>query len=342
MFFNPSHILFFSTLLMGSFMTISANSWLGAWMGLEINLLSFIPLMIDTKNSMSTEAALKYFITQALASSVLLFSILIYFSQTHFSNFMFNSYSSVNILINSCLLLKMGAAPFHFWFPNVMEGLTWMKSLILLTIQKLAPLILLSYSLQPTLIFIIVIMSVIIGATGGLNQTSLRKIMAFSSINHVGWILSGMLISETAWMTYFLMYSFLTMMIIQLLNMFQLFYFSQLFSFMNNSPLIKFSLFTSLLSLGGLPPFLGFFPKWLLMQQMIENNMITLMIIMVTVTLIALFFYIRLFYSSVLFNFSELSWNFKNLNNKIINKLMINNFVTLSGLFFMTFIYACI
>jgi NADH-ubiquinone oxidoreductase chain 2 len=98
----------------GSLIAISASSWLGAWIGLEINLLSFIPLMSDKFNQFSTEAALKYFLTQALASSILLFGVLYLgiSNQLTFSSSL--EETSLNILLSSTLLLKMGAAPFHF------------------------------------------------------------------------------------------------------------------------------------------------------------------------------------------------------------------------------------
>nr|AEE98124.1 NADH dehydrogenase subunit 2 [Blepharicera kalmiopsis] len=342
MFFNPSKLLFFITLMMGSFITISSNSWLGAWMGLEINLLSFIPLMMDTNNLMSTEASLKYFLTQALASAILLFSVLIFMIKTNMTNFIDLQFDWLNLIINSCLLLKSGAAPFHFWFPNVMEGLNWMNSLILLTFQKLAPLTLLSYSLNMNFIIFIIITSILVGSIGGLNQTSLRKMMAYSSINHLGWIMAAMILSESLWLFYFLMYCFLTISIVSIFNLFKLYYLNQMFSIINNSALIKFSLFTSLLSLGGLPPFLGFIPKWLVIQTLTKNGLIWLMVLMVTLTLITLYFYLRIFYASALMNFNEMSWNFKILNLKTYSFIMILNFITLSGLFLIFLIYSMI
>nr|AEE98146.1 NADH dehydrogenase subunit 2 [Blepharicera appalachiae] len=340
MFFNPSKLLFFITLMMGSFITISSNSWLGAWMGLEINLLSFIPLMMDTNNSMSTEASLKYFLTQALASALLLFSILIFMIKNNMNNFIDIKFDWLNVIINTCLLLKSGAAPFHFWFPNVMEGLNWMNNLILLTFQKLAPLTLLSYSLNMNYLIFIVIACITIGAIGGLNQTSLRKMMAYSSINHLGWIFSAMMLSESLWIFYFIMYCFLTFIIVSNFNLFKLYYLNQLFSMINNSTIVKFSIFTNLLSLGGLPPFLGFMPKWMIIQTLTKNNLIWLMVFMVTFTLITLYFYIRIYYSSALMNYNEMSWNYKILNLKNYYLILITNFISLSGLFIISFIYS--
>nr|AEE98119.1 NADH dehydrogenase subunit 2 [Paulianina rivalis] len=339
MFINPSKLLFFFTLNFGMLITISANSWLGAWMGLEINLLSFIPLMMDTNNLMSTEASLKYFLTQALASAVLLFSIIIFMIKTNMTSFFMFKFEWIILIINSCLVMKMGAAPFHFWFPSVMEGLNWMKSLILLTIQKLAPLVILSHSFNYHFIIFIIIFSALMGSLGGLNQISLRKIMAFSSINHLAWMLSALLLSETLWILYFFLYSCLSIILILLFNIFKIFYLTQMFTLFNNHPLIKFSLFSALLSLGGLPPFLGFIPKWLVIQSLIYSNLSFLMIYLIFLSLITLYFYLRIFFSTSLMNYNEMSWNFKIFNKKKYFFIAISNFFSLMGLFFIFFIY---
>nr|AMN09031.1 NADH dehydrogenase subunit 2 [Pedicia sp. ZK-2016] len=337
---NSSKLLFLFTLMSGSLIAISSNSWLGSWMGLEINLLSFIPLMINTNNLMSTEASLKYFLTQALASSMLLFSIIMFMMMTNMVSHMNIDMNYCSMMINSTLMLKMGAAPFHFWFPGVMEGLTWMNNLILMTWQKIAPLMLISYCLNFNLLMYVIILSVMVGSLGGLNQTSLRKIMAFSSINHLGWMLAAMLVSENLWMFYFMFYSFLSFTLVFMFNAFKLFHISQTFSMFSNYPVIKFCLFMSLLSLGGLPPFLGFLPKWMVIQSMVEHNFIFLMIIMVCLTLITLYFYIRICYSAFMLNYWETSWNFNMSYNKLnMQTSLILSFLSLTGLILMSSMY---
>nr|QHD47891.1 NADH dehydrogenase subunit 2 [Niponiella limbatella] len=306
---NPTKLLFLSTLVAGSLISISANSWFGAWMGLEINLISFIPLMTNSMNSMTSEASLKYFLTQALASAILLFIVI--FSALIFSvpNSLYNSNLFMNTLINSTLLLKMGAAPFHFWFPGVMEGLSWINGLILMTWQKIAPLMLLSYNfLLNTFSSFIIITSVIIGSLGGLNQTSLRKILAYSSINHLGWLTAALILGENFWSLYFITYSFLTLTIITMLHTFKLTHLNQTFSLNNPPAIIKFSLFVTFLSLGGLPPFLGFLPKWVVIQALTEYNLKTLVTIMVVMTLITLFYYLRVGFSAFMLAYPQPLW----------------------------------
>nr|QBF01218.1 NADH dehydrogenase subunit 2 [Stegana weiqiuzhangi] len=338
MFNNSSKILFVIIMMAGSLITITSNSWLGAWMGLEINLLSFIPLMSDNNNLMSTEASLKYFLIQAMASTVLLFAIILNMMKTNI-NFDINM-SYISSIILSSLLLKSGAAPFHFWFPNIMEGLSWMNCLLLMTWQKIAPLMLISHVNIKLLLFSSIILSVIVGSLGGLNQSSLRKLMAFSSINHLGWMLMALNSNETIWMIYFLMYSFLSFTLTFMFNNFKIFHFNQMFSMFFNSKILKFTLFMNFLSLGGLPPFLGFLPKWLVIQQLsMENQYFMLMILMMS-TLITLFFYLRICYSAFMLNYYENNW-IMNLNFKNIHQFMylVMSFFSIFGLSFISILY---
>nr|QXG19113.1 NADH dehydrogenase subunit 2 [Drosophila biarmipes] len=338
MFNNSSKILFITIMIIGTLITVTSNSWLGAWMGLEINLLSFIPLLSDNNNVMSTEASLKYFLTQALASTVLLFSSILLMLKNNMNNEINESFTSM--IIMSALLLKSGAAPFHFWFPNMMEGLTWMNALMLMTWQKIAPLMLISYLNIKNLLLISVILSVIIGALGGLNQTSLRKLMAFSSINHLGWMLSSLMISESIWFIYFLFYSFLSFILTFMFNIFKLFHLNQLFSWFVNSKILKFSLFMNFLSLGGLPPFLGFLPKWLVIQQLTLCNQYFLLTLMMMSTLITLFFYLRICYSAFMLNYFENNWVMEmNMNSSNTNLYLIMTFFSIFGLFLISLFF---
>nr|YP_010946713.1 NADH dehydrogenase subunit 2 [Paranauphoeta nigra]WGO57444.1 NADH dehydrogenase subunit 2 [Paranauphoeta nigra] len=304
---TSTKILLTLTLLSGLIITISSNSWLSAWMGLEINLLSFIPLMSNSSNIYTTEASLKYFLVQALASSVFLFTIV---SKSLIeSMFVILNPPMTSIMISTPLLMKSGAAPLHWWFPSVMEGLSWMNCFILMTIQKISPLLLISYTINCELfLMIFIILSVIVGSLGGYNQISLRKILTYSSINHMGWMLVAMLMSEQMWMLYFLIYSLLTLSVIMLINPHQISFINQTFMINKEGKVLKFLLFSSLLSLGGLPPFLGFLPKWLIIQFMMINWSYLTIIIMVVVSLITLYYYLRVSYSSFIILNSEINW----------------------------------
>nr|YP_009689669.1 NADH dehydrogenase subunit 2 [Sabethes undosus]YP_009689708.1 NADH dehydrogenase subunit 2 [Wyeomyia confusa]QEE94398.1 NADH dehydrogenase subunit 2 [Sabethes undosus]QEE94450.1 NADH dehydrogenase subunit 2 [Wyeomyia confusa] len=334
-----SNNIFFIMLICSSLITISSNSWLSAWMGLEINLLSFIPLMNEgKKNLMTSESSLKYFLIQAFASSILLFSIIL--SMIIFNNnwLMFSNFNE--LLMLSTLFLKSGVAPFHFWFPNVMEGMNWINALILMTWQKIAPLILISYNSNYLFFLISIIFSVIIGSLGGLNQISLRKLMAFSSINHLGWMLTAMMNNELLWMFYFIMYFFLSISIILMFHNFKIFYFNQIFNFSFMNPIMKFFLFLNLLSLGGLPPFLGFLPKWLVIQNLMFLNHYFLLFIMICFSLITLFYYLRMSYSIFMLNFNKNSWMLmNNFSNKNMTFILTMNFFSIMGLMIISLIY---
>nr|YP_009236691.1 NADH dehydrogenase subunit 2 [Telchinia pharsalus]AMJ17160.1 NADH dehydrogenase subunit 2 [Telchinia pharsalus] len=322
-------ILFFSTMI-----AISANSWLGCWIGLEINLLSFIPLMSAPLNLLNSEASLKYFLTQSIASINFLFAILL--SLLMIKNFFFNNL--MLIFINSALLMKMGSAPFHFWFPNIMEGLSWFNNFILMTWQKISPMILLSYCLNFNYLIFIMIFNVLIGTIGSFNQASLRKLMAFSSINNLGWMISSLLISSNLWTTYFLFYTmflFISCFIFYITN---IFYINQLFNF-NFNYYIKFSIMLNFLSLGGLPPFLGFFPKWLVINYLILNKFFITTFIFIMSSLIMLFVYIRIIYSSFMFYFMKFKWFKLFMKNNLIILIYFFNMISLLGMILSTLFF---
>jgi len=299
--------------------------------------LSFIPLIIRSKNLFSSESSLKYFLIQAIASAVFLFSIVLYFL---FLNLKFNVQSYSFILISSTMLLKRGAAPFHFWFPSVIEGLSWSRGLILMTWQKIAPLMILSYSLRNNFIMFSIFCAIIFGSLGGLNQTSLRKFIAFSSINHLGWMLAGILRNENLWFTYFLFYVLLSISLIFMFNNFKLFNINQTFKIFNSNLFLKLSIFVVLLSLGGLPPFLGFMPKWLIIELLISNGLFFTLAFIVFLTLITLYFYLRLTYAALLLNHIEIKWNFKTAYHLSNRKLSLTIcFISLFGLVIINWFY---
>nr|AID21705.1 NADH dehydrogenase subunit 2 [Hellula undalis] len=324
-----SFILFFSTLI-----SISSNSWFGCWIGLEINLLSFIPLISNSNNLLSSEASLKYFLTQSIASINFLFCILL--KLLLMKNFEMNYFMA--IMINSSLLMKMGSCPFHFWFPNIVEGLSWLNNFILMSWQKITPIILLSYYFNKNYLLIIIMLNAIIGAIGGFNQTSLRKLMAFSSINNLGWMLSAMMISENLFLFYFLFYSFMISIMCFIFQMMNLYFINQLF-FINLNYMIKLLLIINFLSLGGLPPFIGFFPKWIIMNFMVNNNLMFLIFVLIMTSLIMLFFYIRIIYSAFMFNYLKLKWIKIYIKNKLFIFINFFSMISIFGLIFSTFFF---
>nr|AIY61607.1 NADH dehydrogenase subunit 2 [Hodotermopsis sjostedti] len=335
---NPTKILLLMTLISGILISVSSNSWIGAWMGLEINLLSFIPLMLNHNNVYTTESSLKYFIIQAMASSLLLFMLLMKALMEEMFSFTNEYYTSM--IINTPLLLKSGAAPMHWWFPSVMEGLSWENCLLLMTIQKISPLMLISYQMKIDMFsYIMILSSVIVGSIGGLNQISLRKILTYSSINHTGWMLSSILIGDNLWIMYFVIYSMLTMATVYIIKPFSLTSINQLMLIKKSMPLMKLMVFLTLLSLGGLPPFLGFLPKWIVIQAMLMSNMTLIAVIMTATSILTLYYYLRLCYSSFIILHEEIKWNMKSyMNNKITIKSFLLSSMSSTGLILCTMI----
>nr|UAT98027.1 NADH dehydrogenase subunit 2 [Ambulyx japonica] len=332
--FNSNKMFFLFILFFSTMISISANSWFGCWIGLEINLLSFIPLISNSNNLLSSEASLKYFLTQSIASMNFLFSILI--KMNLMKNFEMNNF--ISIMINSSLLMKMGSAPFHFWFPNISEGLSWFNNFILMTWQKITPMILLSYYFNVNFLYYIIMLNVMIGAIGGINQTSLRKMMAFSSINNLGWMMFSIMISENLWMFYFFMYSFLISIMFFLFFILNMFFINQLF-INNMNFMIKLNLLINFLSLGGLPPFIGFLPKWIIINFLMINKLYFLTLIMVMSSLITIYFYIRIIYSSFLFNYIKMKWFKISFKNNFMNLINLISLISIMGMIFSTFLF---
>nr|BCD33781.1 NADH dehydrogenase subunit 2 [Geothelphusa sakamotoana]BCD33783.1 NADH dehydrogenase subunit 2 [Geothelphusa sakamotoana]BCD33785.1 NADH dehydrogenase subunit 2 [Geothelphusa sakamotoana]BCD33786.1 NADH dehydrogenase subunit 2 [Geothelphusa sakamotoana]BCD33789.1 NADH dehydrogenase subunit 2 [Geothelphusa sakamotoana] len=324
MVFPFSYTLFFFCLILGIFISISSPSWFSIWIGLELNMLSFIPLITIKMNFYFSESALKYFLIQALGSTLFILS-----------SCMFLSFPQMSPpLLLTSLFLKLGSAPFHFWFPQVMSGLIWPQAIILMTLQKIPPMILISYlSMNSNLIQIIsfsAILSAIIGALGGFNTTQLRKILAFSSINHMSWMLISISISDTFWTFYFLFYSMISLSIVVLFNILQTYTLSDLMKFNQTNSIHSLLIPFNLLSLGGLPPLAGFIPKWMLIQLLINNNFYFTLIFLLSSTLITLYFYLRITIFFLLLINPSMSF-YKNSNSSPFS--LISNSFLFSNLF---------
>nr|YP_006576242.1 NADH dehydrogenase subunit 2 [Sphaerotheriidae sp. HYS-2012]AFH54824.1 NADH dehydrogenase subunit 2 [Sphaerotheriidae sp. HYS-2012] len=285
--------VFILLLFTGTFITVSSSSWFSAWLGLEMNLIAFIPMIFDN-NQISSEASFKYFLIQVAGSIVFIISSIIMSMNFNFIS-LINSKNIMMLIILMTLLLKMGASPFHFWFPNLIDGLSWINSLLLMTWQKLAPLSLLSFIIFNFKILMILSVwpSLVSGALGGFNQTSLKKILTYSSIAHMGWMIASIYFSVKLFMIYFFLYCMLLFILLLSFLLMNVSSLTQLFMNDSLSSLSYWLLMINLLSLGGLPPFLGFFPKWLVFTLMVKFSIFT-SITMIISSLVILFFYLRL------------------------------------------------
>nr|YP_010242188.1 NADH dehydrogenase subunit 2 [Notostomus gibbosus]QTI83228.1 NADH dehydrogenase subunit 2 [Notostomus gibbosus] len=315
---HPAQILFLSSLFLGTLITLSASSWFTAWLGLELNLLSFIPLISSKYNQYSSEASLKYFLIQALGSSIILAS----------APCSLTFEITPNTMICSALLLKMGAAPTHFWFPSVMEGINWYQCILLMTIQKIGPMLMLSYTLPATSAHILVVSSIlssIVGSLGGLNQTLIRKVMAYSSINHMSWMIAALLLNENLWAIYFMVYAAVSSSIVLILQSQQIFHFSQLSNHNFKTSSLKLTSFIAFLSLGGLPPFLGFIPKWLVIQELASAKAFIWLLFLLASALITLFYYLRIALTSMTLSSPKLKTNLLQSSKSMLTAIMFLN-----------------
>nr|WDE89070.1 NADH dehydrogenase subunit 2 [Empidonax alnorum] len=301
---NPQAKLIFSmSLLLGTTITISSNHWIMAWTGLEINTLAILPLISKSHHPRAIEASTKYFLIQATASTLLLFSSM--------TNAWFTGQWDITQLTHplSCMLLtaavsmKLGLVPFHFWFPEVLQGSSLMTSLLLATVMKFPPTILLfltSPSLNPTLLSMMAIASAALGGWMGLNQTQIRKIMAFSSISHLGWMAIILIYSPKLTLITFYLYSLATAAIFFALNTTNILKLSTLMAAWSKIPTLTAALMLALLSLAGLPPLTGFLPKWLIIQELTKQELTTTATIIALLSLLGLFFYLRLAYCATI------------------------------------------
>nr|YP_009654875.1 NADH dehydrogenase subunit 2 [Scotinophara lurida]QCI09443.1 NADH dehydrogenase subunit 2 [Scotinophara lurida] len=307
--------LFYFTLITSTMITISANNWMNMWIGLEINMMSFIPLILKSPNNSSSEAAMIYFLTQSMSSMLLLMMVLM-------SLYKCNLPDKINmLLINISVLIKLGAAPFHLWMPKMLSKMDWNKCILLMTWQKIAPMMMMSNLMYNNMIInIAIMMSVTIGSIGGINQTSLRKLMGYSSINHLGWMLA-INKSINLWMIYIMIYSMLTFLICQMFHKYKIFFINQMSS-INMNNMDKINLFLMMMSIGGLPPFLGFLPKWITIQNLIETKETFLIIYMIMFSLIPLMFYLRIMTNMFLSFNSSIKWLIVK-NNKMMSTMMI-------------------
>lgn len=289
------------TIFLGPIITIISTHLLTMWIGLEIGTLAIIPILLRTHNPRAIEAAAKYFLTQSTASIILLLAITLNYHNLGTWQFSPHTQQYIFYLILLALIIKLGLAPFHFWVPEVTQAIPILNGLLLLTWQKIAPLIILyniSYITDLKIIPIFAILSVIIGGWGGLNQTQIRKILAYSSIAHIGWIIAVSIYNPAIILLNFLIYVLLTTSLfftVYILSTTSISIFSITW---NKFPLITFTSLIILLSLGGLPPLSGFLPKWIIITELTKNNSIFIALFIALTALLNLFFYIRLIYSS--------------------------------------------
>nr|YP_009136692.1 NADH dehydrogenase subunit 2 [Synanceia verrucosa]AKE07297.1 NADH dehydrogenase subunit 2 [Synanceia verrucosa] len=287
---------------LGTMITFISSHWLLAWMGLEINTLAIIPLMAQYHHPRAVEATTKYFLTQATAASMLLFATTTNAWLTGQWDLQHMTHPLSIGLTTLALALKLGLAPIHAWLPEVMQGLDLITGLILSTWQKMAPFILMIQMphINTNLLVTLGLMSTLVGGWGGLNQTQLRKILAYSSIAHLGWMMMVLpffpSLALLTLLTYFIM-TFSTFLVFKLTKSTNI---NTLAISWTKTPALTSLTPLILLSLGGLPPLTGFMPKWLILQELTKQSLALLATMAALSALLSLYFYLRLSYAMTL------------------------------------------
>nr|UEX93210.1 NADH dehydrogenase subunit 2 [Gymnothorax flavimarginatus] len=292
-----------ASLGLGTTITFASSHWLLAWMGLEINTLAIIPLMAQQHHPRAVEATTKYFLTQAAAAALMLFATTSnawIIGEWQIQQLSHPLTATVTMI---SLGMKIGLAPTHLWLPEVLQGLDLTTGLILSTWQKLAPMTLI-YQLAPnvdaTILLLIGLASTLIGGWGGLNQTQLRKILAYSSIAHMGWMIIVLKYSPELMLLNLAIYIIMTSTAFMALKVVSATNINALATVWTKAPTMITIAMLTMLSLGGLPPLTGFMPKWMILQELTKQDLPTTATIMALAALLSLFFYLRLCYSMTL------------------------------------------
>nr|AQU14916.1 NADH dehydrogenase subunit 2 [Pachydactylus reconditus] len=324
-----------STLSTSTIITMSSHHWILAWLGLELNTLSILPIIMKPKHPRATEATTKYFLIQTTASTLILFASTTNAWQTGNWDITISSSIFSNILILAAILLKMGIAPAHLWYPDIIQGASTLTALTISTWQKLAPLALLymttNHTTTPAML-LTGFSSVLLGGLAGLNQTQTRKIMAFSSIAHMGWLIIALAMNPSLATLTMIMYLLMTTTMFLSLATTATKTLQDLGTAWTNSPMLLTTTTITLLSLGGLPPLTGFMPKLLILKELTLNELHPVSILLTLMSLPSLYFYTRMAYLTTLTTppsttCTTYKWRF-NINTKT-NPTMIAPLATL-------------
>tara|TARA_B100001057_G_scaffold448563_1_gene489001 strand:- start:5376 stop:6794 length:1419 start_codon:yes stop_codon:yes gene_type:complete len=315
-------ILILSSVL-GMMIMISSNDLIVFYMGLELQSLALYVLATFNRDQLkSSEAGLKYFVLSALSSGLLLYGCSLIYGFTGSTNFNViaeqlntNQYSLtfgiVFILVG--LAFKISAVPFHMWAPDVYEGSPTSVTLFFTMVPKIAaltvfirflyvPFLNLISQWQMILIFLS-IASMLLGAVAAIGQTNLKRLIAYSSIGHIGYALAGLATGSNDGIQSSVIY--ITIYILMNLGLFSCLlmmkrnnkYYEEiddLSGLSKNHPLLSLSLLVILFSLAGIPPLAGFFAKFYIFKSVLEQSMYFLAIVGLLSTVIAAFYYLKI------------------------------------------------
>jgi len=309
--------------LLGMFVMVGSNDLILFYLGLELQSLAlYILASIDRDNIKSSEAGIKYFVLGALSSGLLLYGCSLMYGFTGSTNFEeiasnsgdFNVgtiFGMVFILVG--LAFKVSVVPFHMWTPDVYQGSPTSVTSFFSVVPKVAGIaIFIKFMYLPfrevlnEWQYILVFMSIasmILGAVAAMGQTNIKRLMAYSSIGHIGYAIAGIATGTESGFKSTLVY--ISIYVVMNIGAFAcillmkregkyLEEIDELSGLSKNHPLISFALLIILFSLAGIPPLAGFFAKFYIFMAVIESGMYTLAIVGLVATVVSAFYYIRI------------------------------------------------
>nr|ACJ69614.1 NADH dehydrogenase subunit 2 [Venturia canescens] len=307
-FYSFIWIYIFPIYLISPLISISLNSWFSIWISIELNIMTFIPLIIFI-NKYYKELVMKYFIVQSISSMMIILSSNL---MNLINNLMYMEF--LIFMLNISLFIKLGIPPFHYWFISLMNNMNWMNCFLLSTWQKFTPMILIMYNNLNWLIYLFIMISSLTSIFG-INHQSIRMILAYSSINHMSWMLINLMNSQMLWILYFISYLIINFSIMMMLSNLNINYLNEISNMKNLN--MKMFLIMNFLSISSLPPLFGFMFKWYSIYYNINNNMNLILMMIMMMSLITFFFYMKIIINLILLN------KFLNKIN-ILKKMFIN------------------
>ena len=309
--------------ILGMFFMVSSNDIILFYLGLELQSLSlYILASIDRENLKSSESGIKYFILSALSSGLLLYGCSLLYGFTGSTNFdlIANELNKENtggvfamVFILVGLAFKVSAVPFHMWTPDVYEGAPTSITSYFAVVPKVAGLaVLIKFMFIPfsnimsewqTIIIFISIASMILGAVAAIGQKNIKRLLAYSSIGHIGYALAGVATGNVSGYQSAIVY--ISIYVIMNIGIFSCLYLlkkdgvykeniSDLSGASKKHPLLAISFLIILFSLAGIPPLGGFFAKFYVFSAVLEQKMYALAIIGLLTTVISAFYYLKI------------------------------------------------
>nr|ACH42487.1 NADH dehydrogenase subunit 2 [Pyrops candelaria] len=282
---NSSNIMFLTIMTMSVMMSMTSNNFLTTWTSMEINLISFMPLM--KKSNKMKEQSMKYLIIQSGASSIMSTSMIM--------NSIINHPIKESIMMMTGVLMKVGMMPFHLWLPMTMQMMSWTVGKMMMTMQKIIPTIMATQMTNMSMMMMPMMLSMMMGPVVGMKQTSMKKMMAYSSITNSPIMIICMSSSKTQFILFFTIYSMINILMISMMKKKNINFMNQL---NNQTNMTKMSVLVSMMSMSGMPPTTGFLIKWMVMKSSMEMSVIIPMM-MISSSLISTFMYLNMIIPSL-------------------------------------------